>query len=78
MCRGETHTVVTVVPCLCFLQRLHKAHSRGTAPYMHHNALYRWMLVTFFFRTKSDHSTVLAVTDGEVKINMALVLIRKS
>lgn len=50
----------------------------ATIPYMHHNALYRCMLVTVFFLTKSDRSTFLAVADGEQKICMAFVLIKKS
>lgn len=49
----ESRTVVTVVPCLCSLQQLHREHCRSTAPYTHHNALYRCMLVTFFYLTKS-------------------------
>ena len=56
----KTRTVVTVVPCLFFLQRLHEAHSRATVPYVHHNALYRCMLVLFFFLIKSEQKIYTA------------------
>ena len=61
----ETRTVVTVVPCLFFSSAGFTRHIAGSAvPYMHHNALYRCMLVTFFF--------------PEQNIYVALVLVGKS
>lgn len=50
----ETRTVVTVVPCLFFSSAGFTRLIAGSAvPYMHHNALYRCMLVTFFFLSKT-------------------------
>ena len=50
----ETRIVVTILPCLCFLQ-LYKAQSRATAPEMPHNALYRYILVTLTGFWTSPH-----------------------